>query len=163
MWLLTIVKSHLDKKPGDTTDIQEIGEASLSDLNTHEGLIVGVPTWHTGADTERSGTDWDSLLDDIKDLDLKDKPVAVFGLGDSAGYGDNFCDAIEEIHDVFSSTGAKMIGYVPIDGYQFEASKAIRDGKFLGLPLDANNEDDLTEERVKAWTAQLVAEGMKAG
>ena len=35
-------------------------------------------------------------------------------------------------------------------------------GKFLGLPLDANNEDDLTEERVKAWTAQLVAEGMKA-
>ena len=70
MWLLTIVKSHFDKKPGDTTDIQEIGEASLSDLNTHEGLIVGVPTWHTGADTERSGTDWDSLLDDIKDLDV---------------------------------------------------------------------------------------------
>ena len=147
---------------GDTTDVQEIGEANLSDLNAHEGLIVGVPTWHTGADTERSGTDWDSLLDDIKDLDLKDKPVAVFGLGDSAGYGDNFCDAIEEIHDVFSSAGAKMIGYVPTEEYQFEASKAVRDGKFLGLPLDANNEDDLTEERVKAWTAQLVAEGMKA-
>ena len=99
---------------------------------------------------------------DIKDLDLKDKPVAVFGLGDSAGYGDNFCDAIEEIHDAFSSAGAKMIGYVPTEEYQFEASKAVRDGKFLGLPLDANNEDDLTEERVKAWTAQLVAEGMNA-
>merc|ERR1712086_743461 len=205
--------------------VQEIGEANLSDLNAHEGLIVGVPTWHTGADTERSGTDWDSLLDDIKDLDLKDKPVAVFGLGDSAGYGDNFCDAIEEIHDVFSSAGAKMIGYVPTEEYQFEASKAVRDGKFLGLPLDANNEDDLTgvrhclqmdtqtgriwtrtstssddhqivassacaralneagapiglalliftfmntlddeltEERVKAWTARLIAEGMNA-
>ena len=125
MWLLTIVKSQLDKKPGDTTDIQEIGEASLSDLNTHEGLIVGVPTWHTGADTERSGTDWDSLLDDIKDLDLKDQYVAVFGLG-TAGYGDNFCDAIGgNSMTFFSSTGAKMIGYVPIDGYQFEASKAI--------------------------------------
>ena len=162
VWLLTTVHPHPDIKPGDTTDIQEIDEANLSDLNAHEGLIVGVPTWHTGADTERSGTDWDSLLDDIKDLDLKDKPVAVFGLGDSAGYGDNFCDAIEEIHDVFSSAGAKMIGYVPTEEYQFEASKAVRDGKFLGLPLDANNEDDLTEERVKAWTAQLVAEGMKA-
>ena len=55
-----------------------------------------------------------------------------------------------------------MIGYVPTEEYQFEASKAVRDGKFLGLRLDANNEDDLTEERVKAWTAQLVAEGMKA-
>ena len=57
------------------------------------------------------------------------------------------CDAIEEIRDVFSSAGAKMISYVPTEEYQFEASKAIRDGKFLGLPLDANNEDDLTGVR----------------
>ena len=85
---------------GDTTDVQEIGEDNLSDLNAHEGLIVGVLT--------------------------------VFGLGDSAGYGDNFSDAIEEIHDVFSSAGAKMIAYVPTEEYQFEASRAVRGGKFLG-------------------------------
>lgn len=28
--------------------------------------MVGAPTWNTGADTERSGTSWDGLLDDIK-------------------------------------------------------------------------------------------------
>jgi flavodoxin I len=55
-----------------------------------------------------------------------------------------------------------MIGYVPADGYDYTDSKSIRDGKFLGLPLDANNEDDMTEERVKQWTQQLVDEGMKA-
>lgn len=82
--------------------------------------------------------------------------------GDSAGYGHNFVDAIEEIHDVFAAAGAKMIGYVPTDGYDYTDSKSIRDGKFLGLPLDANNEDDMTEERVKQWTQQLVDEGMKA-
>ena len=61
VWLLTTVHPHPDIKPGDTTDIQEIGEANFSDLNTHEGLVVGVLTWHTGADTERSGTDWNDL------------------------------------------------------------------------------------------------------
>lgn len=151
-----------DLMPGETTEIQEIGEAGISGLEAHDGLIVGAPTWHTGAASERSGTDWDGFLDDIKALDLKDKPVAVFGLGDSAGYGDNFVDAIEEIHDVFAAAGAKMIGYVPTDGYDYTDSKSIRDGKFLGLPLDANNEDDMTEERVKQWTQQLVDEGMKA-
>ena len=45
-----------DPQPGDTIGIHEIGEADLSDLITHDGLIVGFLTWHTGADTERSGT-----------------------------------------------------------------------------------------------------------
>ena len=29
-------------------------------------MAAGAPTWNTGADTERSGTAWDNLLDDIK-------------------------------------------------------------------------------------------------
>lgn len=31
---------------------------------------AGAPTWNTGADTERSGTAWDNLLEDIKGLTL---------------------------------------------------------------------------------------------
>ena len=31
-------------------------------------------------------------------LDLSGKPVAVYGLGDSVGYGDYYCDAMEEIY-----------------------------------------------------------------
>merc|ERR1719486_597804 len=27
-----------------------------------DGLIIGAPTWHTGADTERSGTAWDDFI-----------------------------------------------------------------------------------------------------
>ena len=132
----------------------------MDELKGYDGLIVGAPTWQTGADTDRSGTDWDARLDDIRALNLGGKPVAIFGLGDSAAYGDNFCDAIEELHDAFVKGGAKMVGYVPSGEYDFEESKSVRDGKFLGLPLDADNEDNLTEGRVGRWTKQLVSEGM---
>merc|ERR1719450_53356 len=83
----------------------DVGDYSAEDLADFDGLIVGCPTWNTGADEYRSGTAWDDLLDDIKGVDLKGKPVAVFGCGDSQGYGDNFCDGIEELHDTFKAAG----------------------------------------------------------
>merc|ERR1711985_224407 len=137
---------------------------SAADLAGYDGLIVGLPTWNTGADSERSGTAWDEYLEEIKTLDLCGKPVAVFGVGDSVGYGDNFCDAIEELHNTFQAAGAKMIGYVPDSGYEFYAdSKSVKDGKFLGLPLDGDNESDMSEDRIKTWVDQLKAEGMPVG
>jgi flavodoxin I len=138
----------------------EIGEIDMEDLAGYDGLIVGCPTWNTGADEMRSGTSWDDLLEDIKGVDLSGKPVAVFGCGDSGSYGDNFCDGIEELHDTFEAAGAKMIGYVSTDGYSHTESKSERDGKFLGLPLDQDNEDDQSEERVSNWISQLKGEGM---
>jgi flavodoxin I len=142
------------------TEAKDIADASASDLAGFDGLIVGAPTWNTGADEQRSGTGWDDYLEEIRGMDLGGKPVAIFGVGDSAGYGDNFCDAIEELHSTFEAAGAKMLGYVGADGYQHSESKSVADGKFLGLPLDQDNEDDMTEARVKAWVAQIKGEGM---
>merc|ERR1719356_2426119 len=88
------------------------------------------------------------------------EPVAGFGCGDSQGYGDNFCDAIEEMHSTFKAAGAKMLGAVDSSGYSHSESKSEQDGKFLGLPLDQDNEDDQTEGRVSAWVSQLKSEGM---
>lgn len=139
---------------------KEISEVAPGDLATYDGLIVGAPTWHTGADTMRSGTAWDDVLEEIKGLDLAGKHVAVFGCGDSAGYSDNFCDAIEELHSTFKATGAKLVGLVDASGYTYDDSKSVVDGKFLGLPLDEDNENDLSEERVRAWVEQLKTEGM---
>jgi flavodoxin I len=139
---------------------QDIGDISPADLAAYDGLIVGAPTWHTGADTERSGTAWDDILEEVKGMDLGGKPVAVFGCGDAAGYADNFCDAIEEIYSTFKATGAKMVGSVDASGYTFEDSKSVQDGKFLGLPFDEDNEADLSEERAKKWVDQLKTEGM---
>merc|ERR1719387_1620639 len=142
-------------------EAKEIADAGgPGQLKDYDGLIVGAPTWLTGADEQRSGTAWDDYLDDIRAMDLKDKPVAVFGCGDSMSYGDNFCDAIEELHNTFQAAGAKMIGYTDASGYQHSDSKSVQDGKFLGLPLDEDNENDMTKNRVKTWVDQLKSEGM---
>jgi len=138
----------------------DVGDFGAEDLAGFDGLIVGCPTWNTDADEYRSGTAWDDLLDEIKGIDLAGKPVAVFGCGDSQGYGDNFCDGIEELHETFAAAGAKMVGYVDAGPYQHQSSKSVRGDKFLGLPLDEDNENDMTEERVESWVSQIKGEGM---
>jgi flavodoxin I len=139
---------------------KDIGDASPEDLKGYDGLIVGTPTWNTGADEQRSGTAWDDYLEQIRALDLGGKPVAVFGVGDSYGYGDNFCDAIEELHSTFQAAGAKMLGYVANKGYSHAESKSVTNDKWLGLATDQDNEDDQSPTRVKNWVAQIKGEGM---
>jgi flavodoxin I len=142
-------------------EAQDVGDVSAADLAGYDGIIAGVPTWHTGADEQRSGTAWDDYLEEIRGLDMCGKPVAIFGLGDQAGYGDNFCDGIEELHNTFEAAGAKMLGYVDAAPYEmYTESKSVKDGKFLGLPLDGDNEPDMSEARVKSWVEQLKSEGM---
>ena len=50
---------------------------------------------------------------------------------------------------------AKFIGAVETDGYTFDDSEAVIDGKFIGLPLDDINEDDKTDTRIEAWIAAI--------
>lgn len=84
----------------------------------------------------------------------------MFGLGDSVSYAENYADASGELHDVFEKLGCKMIGYTSQAGYQHEDSKAIRGEEFCGLLLDAVNEEELSEDRVKNWVAKLLGEGI---
>merc|ERR1712211_34495 len=106
-----------------SVEAADIGDYSAEDLAGFDGLIVGCPTWNTDADEYRSGTAWDDLIDDIKGSDLGGKSVAVFGCGDQEGYGDNFCDGIEELHETFKAAGAKLVGYVDSSAYAHSESK----------------------------------------
>jgi flavodoxin I len=100
-------------------------------------------------------------LDELGALKLKGKKVAIFGCGDSVAYGEYFCDAIEELYMALEPSGPEFIGKTDPAGYDFSDSKSLVDGKFLGLPLDDDNEVDKTETRVENWCTQLVSEGMK--
>jgi flavodoxin long chain len=137
-----------------------------SELLNYDSLIVGCPTWNTGADTERSGTPWDDLYyedDGLPSISLKGKKVAVFGCGDSVSYGENFCDAAGELHDVMQQRGATMFGASVNAGdgsdYMHSASKSLRGDHFCGLLCDQVNQPDLSPGRVTEWVAQLKAEG----
>jgi len=153
------VAGYLEAETG--ASMVDIADCTPDYLMEFDGLICGAPTWHTGADTERSGTAWDDFLyGDLEGMDLSGKKIAIFGLGDQAGYGDNFCDAMDELASCFSAKGATIVGSWSTDGYDHEESKSIDGNKFIGLACDEDNQPDLSEERVKAWVAQIKSEGM---
>jgi len=141
-------------------DAEDIGDAEDSAITGASSLVIGAPTWHTGADEQRSGTSWDDwLYDTLPNIDIDGKSIAIFGMGDQQSYGDNYCDAAGELYDLFTEKGAKVFGLTSTDGYDHTDSKAIRDDKFVGLMLDEDNQYDMSEDRVTAWIAQLKEEG----
>jgi len=47
------------------------------------------------------------------------------------------------------------VGQTSTDGYDFEESLAVVDDMFLGLVIDEDNQDDLTDERLESWANQI--------
>lgn len=159
-----MIKEELGDDADGPFDIETL-EGSLQEIfGKYPSLIVGTPTWNTGADVERSGTGWDEIYyKSMQQLNLQGKKVAVFGLGDQVSYAENYADATGELHDVFQGLGAQMFGYTSQEGYEHEDSKSIRGDKFCGLLCDMVNQEELSEERVQNWVAQLRAEGFLDG
>lgn len=146
-----------DKLGIDTKDVHDVSNASPADVAPYEVLLLGCSTWGAGDLQD----DWDSYLGKLKNLDLSDKMVALFGCGDSASFGDTFCDAIGTIYSDLKGTGCKFIGAVDASGYSFDSSTACINSMFVGLPLDEINEDDQTERRIDQWLASLKKEGIE--
>ena len=99
--------------------------------------------------------DWYDGLKVIKNADLSGKTVALFGCGDSESYPDTFVGGMAEIYNAVKQAGANVIGAVNTDGYTFDDSESVVDGKFVGLALDEVNEDSKTDERIDDWVAEI--------
>lgn len=134
-----------------TADVHNVADADAVAVAPYEVLLLGSSTWGVGDLQD----DWESFLPQLKRQDLSGKAVAVFGTGDSASFGDSFCDAIGTIYTELKGTGCRFCGFVSADGYTFDGSTALIDGGFVGLPIDELNEDDLTDSRLDSWIAQL--------
>ena len=117
-------------------------------------LILGTSTWGAGDLQD----DWMAVDTLLERADLKDKKVALFGLGDQAGFSDTFADGVGTLLRKVKAKGAQVIGYTSTEGYDFIASTAVEDGKFAGLILDDSNQPDLTDSRIAAWCGQLKKE-----
>lgn len=133
-----------------------VSAINVTDLNAdvlagNDNLLIGTSTWGAGELQD----DWYDGVDLLKDTDLAGKVVAVFGCGDSAGYSDTFCGGMRELYDAAKAGGATLVGEVSTEGYTFDDSDAIVDGKFVGLALDDVNEDDMTDSRIDAWLGQI--------
>jgi flavodoxin I len=62
------------------------------------------------------------------------------------------------IHDRIKDKGITVVGQWPTEGYNFEASKGVVDGKFLGLVIDEDNQKDLTAGRIEKWVGIIKPE-----
>ena len=137
-------------------DIQlvNVEEVKTEQFLDFDNLIIGVPTWFDG----ELPNYWDELLPALEDLDFSKQKIAVFGLGDQKGYPENFCDGIGLMAEFFESKGAAIVGEFPLEGYTFESSKAVKNGHFVGLPLDQENQARLTSGRIEQWVVLLKKE-----
>ena len=131
-------------------DVHNVASASPADLGGYEVLLLGSSTWGAGDLQD----DWEGFLPKAQKLDLSGKLVALFGCGDSASFGDTFCDAMGIIFEAVKGR-CTVIGQVSAEGYSFSSSKAVVDGKFVGLAIDEMNEDGKTDSRLDAWTESL--------
>lgn len=140
----------------DVVDIYDIADVTQLTFADYDLIILGIPTWDFG----QIQSDWEEFWDDIAAVDFAGKTVALFGLGDQFGYGDYFLDAMGMLHDVIIQTGPKIIGHWSTEGYEFDASKAeIPDaGKFVGLALDEDQQEQLSADRLNRWCKQIHSE-----
>ena len=135
-------------------DVHNVANASADDLAKYDNLIFGASTWDIGELQE----DWETFIDVLDEVDFNGKTVAFIGTGDADGYPDTFVDAIGIIYERIKDKGAKLIGMVDTDDYTFDDSRALLDGKFIGLPIDEDNEPDKTDERLKKWADSIKSE-----
>ena len=134
--------------------LHNITDVESGDFEGYDCLIIGCPTWNIG----ELQADWEGYIDELDGIEFNGKKVAYFGVGDQVGYTDNFLDAIGILEEKISSLGATTVGYWPTDGYDFEGSKAAKNGNFVGLGLDEDNQSELSEKRIKEWVAKLKQE-----
>lgn len=147
----TIAKNIAEKIGCEAINVQDITAETIEE---NKNLILGTSTWGAGELQD----DWYDGLPVLQNADLNGKNIALFGCGDCESYSDTFVGGIAELYNGIKDSGANFIGSVSTDGYTFDDSEAVVDGKFIGLPLDDINEDDKTESRIEEWIQQIKPE-----
>lgn len=135
-------------KLGDA-ELIDVAKASKEQLQSFDNLILASSTYGSG-DLQ---TDWEDFIGSLSEADFAGKTIALVGLGDQDTYSDTFCDSLYHLYD--KAKGGKIIGQTSVDGYTFDDSKAIEGGKFVGLAIDEDNQDDLTESRLETWVNEI--------
>ncbi len=139
---------------GYDVEMHNVAGTDSNDMIKYDMLIMAASTWKDGELPE----DWKTAYNEYANFDFSGKRVAFVGLGDQANYPQNFADAVGKLARPVDTNGGRIFGRWPTRGYDFESSRAVKEDHFYGLILDEDNEDDLTDERIREWTALLSSE-----
>ena len=141
----------------DKVDIIPVKEAGSKHVNQYDKLIllgstVGTDHWNN----ETVPDEWPEFFMKIKDISFEKKKVAIVGLGNSFLYPAHFADGMAFHYEKLKKQKAKIYGEVDPEGYDFTDSESLNeDGLFCGLPIDEDNEPELTAERLENWINSL--------
>jgi flavodoxin I len=133
--------------------LHDVAADGIADMASVDLILLGTSTWGVG-DLQDDWLPYETL----SGMDLTGRKAAVFGTGDQQGYSDTYVDALATLAEALENAGATLIGSWSTEGYDFAESRAVQDGKFVGLALDEDNQSDLTEDRIAQWVAQLKTE-----
>lgn len=134
-------------------DIFDIRDIKPDHILKYDNLILGTSAWGIGDMQD----DWETFIDDMVELDLSKKRIALYGLGDQEEYPGSFVDGLGTLY-CRMPVKDNVVGYTSTEGYNYYFSSAEKDGKFVGLALDEDTQSKQTPERVRKWVAQLKKE-----
>ncbi len=133
-------------------EIFDIAQIQVEKIKEFDKLIFGTATWGEGELED----EWEDVIDEFSKIDLSGKTVALFGLGDQESYSDTYLDAMGIMYEKVLKMGAQIIGSLDIDGdFEFDSSRAVVNDKFVGLALDEDNQEELSDKRIKIWINQI--------
>jgi len=133
----------------DNLDVKEVSQTNFKEISSYEKLILASSTWGAG-DLQ---SDWEEFEEQLDNVNFSGKTVALLGLGDQKRFGDTFCEALSLLHE--KTQDANIIGHTSTQGYDFVSSNSVINDKFVGLAIDADNQDDLSEQRLESWVDQI--------
>ena len=152
------VANKLGKLIGnDKVDIIPVKEVEKGDLYKYNKIIlvgstVGADHWNN----EIVVDEWPEFFTKIKEISFEKKKVAIVGLGNSVLYPEHFADGMAVLYERIIEQNGEILGFVDAKDYDFTDSEALNDeGFFCGLPIDEDNEAELTTERLEKWISIL--------
>lgn len=152
----SVASRIFEKFDPESTKLVDISTLDISTLSNYDFFIVGGST--VGSETwedVKASNKWIGFFNAIDEVGLKGKKAAFFGLGDQVLWPLNFVDNMILLKQEFEKRGVTTVGPWPTEGYNFEESHSIVDGKFVGLVLDEDQQHELTEKRIDKWTSQI--------
>ena len=156
-----LIAKKLHKLLGD--DIADkpvnVNRITPADMLQYDTLILGTPSYGVGEIPGLSAgcleRNWEEFLAQLQNPDFSGKRIAFFGLGAQERYADRFASSLMALYQVFKGFGADIVGDWSTEGYTFQHSASVVDGRFVGLVIDHRTQGMLTDERLKIWAEQI--------
>ncbi len=126
------IAEQLQDQEGQAVKIQDIVDTDIKDLKAADVLILGASTWDDGV----LQADFQEFIDNIDDVDLSDKKIAIFGLGDSSY--PKFCVSADILEEAFTNFGGELL----VDN----------------LKIDGFPDEEENQQKVEEWCQEIKAE-----